>query len=163
MYMIVGYDQQPLSTAAYLNDYARFFCYVREGMPPLFWFVNSTFVSALPARFNASSQPGSSQDGIGANSTLRILALEETNNSLIRCGVRVHDPATPGRINLSYFPAPAQLLVQGYIQCHSVMPHPAITHNDMQTLVKLSINLYFFCINMVIIVKFQEFHLHQSI
>ena len=115
MYIIIGYDQQPVSTAAYLNDYARFVCYVREGMPQLFWFVNSTFVSALPARFNVSSQTDSPQDGIGANSTLRILALEETNNSLITCGVRIHDPDMPGRINLSYFPAPAQLLVQGIV------------------------------------------------
>lgn len=96
--------------AVYLNEYAQFTCYVRQSMPLLFWFVNSMPVTALPERYNASSSNEPPADGTGANSTLRILALEETNNSVILCAIDI-----TGRIDRNYFNTSASLLVQGIL------------------------------------------------
>ena len=105
-----GLDQPPITMAAYLNDLAFFTCYIRQSMPAprLFFFVNSTPVSSLPARYEAQSFSSNPIDGMGTNLTLQIRALKETNNSLIVCGVDV-----TGRIDRDYFPSPALLLVQG--------------------------------------------------
>ena len=104
-------DQPPTTVAAYLNEYAQFTCYVRQSMPRLFWFVNSMPVPALPERYGASSTNELPANGTGANSTLRILALEETNNSVILCAVDI----TGRMIDMSYFNSSASLLVQGSI------------------------------------------------
>lgn len=113
----LDYDQPPMSVEAYLNDFAYFICYVRQGMPRLFWFVNgSTPVTALSEIFQAMSTSNPPVDGLGVNSSLRILALKETNNSLISCAVD-----SVGRIDFDYFPTPATLLVQGI--CKAVIMH----------------------------------------
>lgn len=67
-------------------------------------------VPALPENYSASSTSELPADGIGANSTLRILALEETNNSVVLCAVDVTD-----RIDMDYFNTSAFLFVQGIL------------------------------------------------
>ena len=94
--------------AAYLLDFAEFVCTVWQGTPRLFWFVNNNPVARLPESYRAESATEIISNGVGANSSLRLLASEETNNSVILCGVD-----TSGRIDLQYFPSPASLLVQG--------------------------------------------------
>lgn len=96
--------------AAYLHDLAEFVCTVCQGMPRLFWFVNNLPVTSLPESYRAESTTKAISNGMGANSSLHILASEETNNSIILCGVHVD---TSDRIDLQYFPSPASLLVQG--------------------------------------------------
>lgn len=94
--------------AVYLHSIAEFTCSVGQGRPRLFWFVNSVTVSALPAKYGASFTSHRTPDGMGTTSTLQILALEETNNSMIQCGVDISV-----RIDLHYFSSSAYLLVQG--------------------------------------------------
>ena len=108
--IIVDSDQSPCTVAAYLLDLAEFVCTVQQGMPVLFWFINNMPVGSLPESYRAESITERISNGMGANSSLRILALDETNNSEILCGVHV---ATSDRINLQYFPLAASLLVQG--------------------------------------------------
>ena len=110
--MFLDIDQSPLNVTAYLHDFAEFVCTVWQGRPRLFWFVNSTSmpVAALPRSYKAVSTIETISNGMGANSTLRLLALSETNNSVILCGVHID---TSDRIDLQYFPSPGSLLVQG--------------------------------------------------
>jgi hypothetical protein len=96
--------------AAYQFDLAEFVCTVQQGTPRLFWFINSMPVVSLPESYRAESTTETISNGVGANSSLRILALEETNNSKILCGVRID---TSDGIDLQYFPSVASLLVQG--------------------------------------------------
>ena len=113
-YHVIDLDQPPSTVTVYLNEYAQYYCYVREGMPRLFWFVNSLPVQGLPERYSVSSTSEPTADGIGSNSSLQILALEETNNSEILCGVDL-----TGRIDIHYFPT-AFLLVQGTINAVTI-------------------------------------------
>ena len=101
-------DRPPTTVAAYLNDYAEFNCSIQIGMPRIFWFINASLASSLQVSYGASFSSRASPGGMGVSSTLRILALEETNNTEIRCAVD-----TSGFINMNYFPSPALLLVQG--------------------------------------------------
>ena len=103
-------DQPPSSVVAYLNDYAEFDCSIRIGIPRIFWFINGSIASSLPMKYNVSFSNQPSSDSTGVSSTLRILALKDTNNTEIRCAVD-----TSGSINLNYFPSPALLLVQGMV------------------------------------------------
>ena len=96
--------------AAYLHDFAEFVCTVWQGIPLLLWFVNNMPVTGLPESYRAGSTTETISNGMGANSTLRMLASVETNNSVILCAVRV---GTSNTIDLQYFPSPASLLVQG--------------------------------------------------
>ena len=107
---ILDTDQSPSTVAVYLLDFAEFVCTVWQGMPRLFWFVNNMPVASLPESYKAESTTEMISNGMGANSSLRILALEETNNSVILCGVHID---TSDRIDLQYFPSPASLLIQG--------------------------------------------------
>ena len=101
--------------AAYLHDFAEFVCTVWQGMPRLFWFINNMPVTGLPGNYRATSTTERISNGMGANSSLRISALEETNNSVILCAV--HNVETSDRIDLQYFPSTASLLVQGIVCC----------------------------------------------
>ena len=108
--IVLDTDQSPSTMAAYLHDIAEFVCTVWQGMPRLFWFVNNVPVAGLPKSYRAESTTEMISNGMGANSSLRISALQETNNSIILCAVHIE---TSDRIDLHYFPSPASLLVQG--------------------------------------------------
>jgi hypothetical protein len=110
--ILLGIDQSPLNVAAYLHDFAEFVCTVWQGMPRLFWFINNIPVAGLPRSYRANSTTETISNGMGSNTTLRVIASEETNNSIILCGVRLD---SSDRIDPQYFPSPASLLVQGII------------------------------------------------
>ena len=103
---------------AYLHDFAEFVCTVWQGMPRLIWFVNNMPVAGLPRSYKAESTIETISNGMGVNSTLRLLALSETNNSVILCGVHID---TSDRIDPQYFPSPSSLLVQGICISWSVL------------------------------------------
>ena len=65
------------------------------------------FILSLPPEYGASFMPGSSTANC-ITSTLQIRAIEQANNSLIQCAVGID-----GRVNRTYFPSPAHLLIQG--------------------------------------------------
>ena len=65
------------------------------------------FILSLPPEYGASFMPGSSTANC-ITSTLQIRAIEQANNSLIQCAVGID-----GKLNQTYFPSPAHLLIQG--------------------------------------------------
>ena len=83
------FEVQPSNTTGCAGDITRFICSSTISSSHLFWFVNDKPVNALPKAFNASSLSYKSRGG--RNSTLQILGLGETNNSIIICAVDASD------------------------------------------------------------------------
>ena len=99
-------DQPPVSVVTYLDQYATFQCSITEGND-IIWLVNGTNVQALPPKYGATDIP-ESLTGNCLNSTLRILAIKQANNSQIQCAVGINK-----RLNRTYFSSTALLQVQG--------------------------------------------------
>ena len=78
----------PSNRTVCAGDYATFHCSTAGLFSRLFWFLNDSVVNAFPSKYLVSYSVYYTEDGI--NSTLRILGLEEINNSVINCAVHMY-------------------------------------------------------------------------
>ena len=108
--ILPDFDQPPTSVITYLGEFATFQCSTnKEGN--IFWYVNDMYALGLPLEYEASFMEMPTANYI--NSTLRLRAVEQANNSQIMCAVEINR-----RENRTYFPS-AILQVQGNT-CHAL-------------------------------------------
>ena len=88
----------------FLGENAIFTCSIREG--DILWYVDDVYALGLPPEYGASFMSSLAADCI--KSTLQIRAIEQTNNSQIKCSVGINLI-----VNQAYFPSTALLLIQG--------------------------------------------------
>ena len=88
------FDIMPANTTACLGQFALFRCKSTVTMSRFFWFVNGTPTTGLPESYHVLSSSEDEQ-----SSSFRILAFEETNNSVVTCGIdtsnRISDFSIP--------------------------------------------------------------------
>ena len=108
----------PTNKTACQGDFTTFWCTRRFGST-IFWFVDDQPINSLPKVYGAVSTSFVSVGEL--SSKLRILALEETNNSMITCAVasstkisNFTEPVyltgiwTPKKVHVAIYPAKSE-------------------------------------------------------
>lgn len=103
-----GVDLPPSSAIAFLGDTAEFYCSISQEHRDIFWFINDTYVRQLPEEYHAVFVTTPYANGGDRSATLRLSAVDQTNNSRIQCVI-----GTPNGLDFYYFPEKALLQVQG--------------------------------------------------